>query len=137
MSRKRVVIGLCVLVTVVAVAVHDALGHQVRVACAAAPGAEPTLLAQAQSALSLLIAAMGGIGGVVAYLHKWADAVPSGPMQKLAVIGVNVGSMAVYADLFKKSRNQVERDAIKTAAKTLNDDLFNEWFTAPVAGGQS
>lgn len=137
MSRQRVVVCLCILVTVGAVAIHDYLGHQVRVACAASPGTEPTFVAQVQSALSLLVAAMGGVGGVVAYLHKWADLAPTGPMHKLAVVGVNVGSMAVYADLFKKSKNRAERDAIKAAAKTLNDDLFNEWFTAPTSEGQT
>lgn len=137
MSRKWIVVSLCACVTVGAVAVHEHLGHQVNLACAASPGAEPTLLAQGQSALSLLVAALGGIGGILAYLHKWVDALPSGPIQKLAVAEVNLGSMAIYADLFKKSKNQIERDAIKAAAKTLNDDLFNEWFTTPVAGGQS
>jgi hypothetical protein len=137
MSRKSVAVCLCVVITVGAVAVHDYLGHQVRAACAASPGSEPSFLAQAQSAISLLVAAMGGVGGVIAYLHKWADAFPPDPVQKLAVVGVNIGSMAVYADLFKKSKIQAERDAIKTAAKTLNDDLFNEWFTTPITGGQS
>jgi len=131
MSRKWQVIWLCVLVTVVSIGVHDYLGHRVRVACAAAPGSEPSILAQLQSSISLLIAAMGGVGGIVAFLHKWVDEKAT-PKQKVsAVTALDIGSMAVYADLFAKSKNAAEREANKTAAKALNDDLFNQWFTIP------
>lgn len=129
MSQKWMAIIGCIVAAVISLAIHDYIGHQVRVAVAASPGQQPSLTIAVQSLLAMISAAGFSVGGVLAWLHKWEEsAVPAGPAKKMLVAAINEGEQAVGSKLYNGSTDPTFRKAVRDAFKIDADSTFNANF---------